>query len=147
MAIPIISDIIGAVKDLASEVVVDKDKKKEIEYKLKELESQTEERFHQETLAQIEVNKEQAKSGSIFVAGPRPFIMWVGGVGFAYATVVQPFLSWVAKVVFGYMGTFPDLDNELLWTVLLGTLGLGSMRSFEKWKGVSTNDFRDRPDR
>lgn len=147
MGIPIIGDIIGAVKDLASEVIVDKDKKKEIELRLKELEAATEERFHQEILAQIEVNKEEAKSGSIFVAGWRPFVGWIGGAGLAYAAILQPLLSWVARVVFGYEGSFPELDNELLWTVLLGMLGLGSMRSFEKWKGVSTNDYRDLPDR
>lgn len=134
MGIPIIGDIINAVKDLASEVIVDKDKRAEIEFKLQELEDKTNERLHEESMGQIEVNKIEAASENIFVSGWRPFVGWTGGVGLAYAAVVQPLLSWFARVVCGYTGTFPALDNELLWTVLLGILGLGSMRSFDKLK-------------
>lgn len=134
MGLPIISDIIGAVKDLASEVIVDKDKRDEILLEIKKIEDNAEERLHQEILAQVEVNKVEAAHENVFVSGWRPFVGWVGGAGLAYACIVQPMASWVAKVAFGYFGTFPELDNELLWTVLLGILGLGGMRSFDKLK-------------
>lgn len=136
MGIPILGDIIGAVKDLASEVIVDKDKKNEILLEIEKLESVAEERVHQEILAQIEVNKVEAASENIFVAGWRPFVGWVGGAGLAYAAIVQPLFSWAAQVIFGYSGSFPTVDNELLWTVLLGILGLGGMRSFDKTKAI-----------
>lgn len=134
MGIPVIGDIINAVKDLASEVIVDKDKKNEINLKLEELQQQTEQRLHEESMGQIEVNKIEAQSEHLFVSGWRPFVGWVGGFGLAYAAIVQPLASWTATVVGGYTGQFPAVDNELLWTVLLGILGLGGMRSFEKIK-------------
>lgn len=144
MGIPIIGDIIDTVGDLISEVVVDKDKKNEIQLKLAELESTAEQRIHEEVLAQIDVNKVEASSGSLFVAGWRPFVGWVSGVGVAYAAVVQPLLSWLARVA-GYTGNFPEVDATLLLTVISGMLGIGGMRTFEKVRGVSTNDYRDVP--
>ena len=93
MGIPIIGDIIGAVKDIVGEVVVDKDKKNELNFKLQELADRADERIHHEVLAQIEVNKVEASSGSLFVAGWRPFVGWIGGVGLAYSAIIQTYLS------------------------------------------------------
>src|SRR3546814_16111510 len=76
MAIPIIGDIINAVKDVVSEVVVEKDKKNELNVRLQELEDKANERLHEEVMAQSEVNKVEAAHPSIFVAGWRPFIGW-----------------------------------------------------------------------
>lgn len=144
MAIPIFGDIIDAVKDVVSEVVVDKDKKNEINLELQKLSDAAEARIHQEILAQVELNKVEAASGSLFVAGWRPFVGWVGGFGLAYSTILQPLSSWIAMVA-GYAGGFPSIDNQLLLYVLGGMLGLGAQRTYEKVKGVSTNDFRDVP--
>ncbi len=144
MGIPILGDIIDAVKDIVGEVVVDKDKKNEINYKLAELADKAEARVHEEVLAQIEVNKVEAASGSLFVAGWRPFVGWVGGAGLAYSAIVQPFASWIARLS-GYTGDFPPIDNMLLLTVLGGLLGIGGMRTFEKVRGVSTNNYTDTP--
>lgn len=88
-------------------------------------------------LAQIDVNKEEAKSSSTFVAGARPFIMWTCGVAFAYATVLEPFMRFAAKVWFGYSGEFPVIDTDLTMQVLFGILGLGALRTAEKYKGVA----------
>lgn len=147
MGIPIIGDVINAVKDLVGEVVVDKDKKNELNFRLKELEDQADARIHAEILAIQEVNKAEANHGSVFVAGWRPFVGWVGGFGLAYAAVVNPLLNWFAQVAFGYTGSFPKVDTYMLLTVLGGMLGIGTMRSLEKMKGVSTNDYRDNPGR
>lgn len=138
MGIPIFSDIIGAVKDVVSEVVVDKDKKREIDLELARLADEAEARVHQEVLAQIEVNKAEAGHGSIFVAGWRPFVGWVCGVGLAAQVALFPLLD----RVFGWSMTF---DTELLILTLGGMLGIGGMRTFEKVRGVSTNDYRDVP--
>lgn len=138
MAIPILSDIIDAVGGLVSEVVVDKDKKAEINFKLAELADKAEQRVHEEVLAQLEVNKAEASHGSIFVAGWRPAVGWVCAAALAAQSIVLP----LADRIFGWTMPF---DTELLILTLGGMLGIGGMRSYEKTKGVSTNDFKDLP--
>lgn len=140
LAIPVIGDIIDAVKDLAGKAIVDKDKKRELDVELERLRQAGEQRIHEEVLAQIAVNREEAKNGSLFVAGWRPFVGWVCGVGLATQAIVLPFLSAVFHLTY-------QLDTELLMLTLGGMLGIGGMRTFEKVKGVSTNDYRDVPDR
>ena len=138
MAIPIVSDIIKGIgiDDLISEIVVDKDKRDEINFKLKELADKADERIHEQTMAQIEVNKAEAQHRHVFVAGWRPFIGWTGGLGLAYAAIVEPLLRFGAKML-GYAGEFPVLDNSVLVTVLTGMLGIAGMRTVEKYHGVA----------
>ena len=90
-------------------------------------------------LAQIAVNAEEAKSPSLWTSGWRPFVGWVGGVGFAYATILEPVARFVATVGFGYQGEFPELELGLLLTTLGGLLGLGTLRTVEKVKGAEGN--------
>lgn len=80
-------------------------------------------------VGQLEINKQEAAHRSLFVAGWRPSIGWICGLGLLYNVVVSPVLSIWYEV--------PPVDTELLYPVLLGMLGLGGMRSFEKTKGVS----------
>ena len=89
--------------------------------------------------AQVEVNKEEAKSLNLFVAGWRPFIGWACGFALVYAAILEPLARFVAKVMFGYEGGFPSIDTSLTMQVLLGILGFAGMRSFEKSKGVEGN--------
>ena len=86
---------------------------------------------------QIEVNRTEAKNSSMFVAGWRPFIGWVCGISFAYHYLVVP------TVVFFGGVPLPTFDMQSLLTVLLGMLGLGGMRSFEKMKGVSRKNMKE----
>lgn len=90
----------------------------------------------QTVLGQLDINKAEAASASVFVAGARPFILWVCGVSLAYAALFEPIARFIATVAFGYAGIFPALDTEITLQVLLGMLGLGGMRSFEKLRGV-----------
>ena len=76
-------------------------------------------------LAQIEVNKAEAASRSFFVAGWRPFIGWTCGFALLYNVIFSPLLEGL-----GYQ--MPVVDASLLYPVLLGMLGLGGMRSFDK---------------
>jgi uncharacterized membrane protein (DUF106 family) len=137
MGIPIIGDIIGAVKGLVSEVVVDKDKKNELLVRLKELEDKTDERFHQELMGQIEVNKVEAAHPSIFVAGWRPAVGWISAIGLGWQFVLSPFAETIARWS-GWLGQMPAVDTESLMMLVLGMLGIGAQRSFEKFKGVET---------
>lgn len=137
MAIPILGDIINAVKDLAGEVIVDKDKKNEILLKLKELEDNTDQRFHEELMGQVEVNKIEAAHPSIFVAGWRPAIGWISAVGLGWQFVIAPFAETTARF-FGWVGQMPVVDANTLLTLVLGMLGIGAQRSFDKFKGLDT---------
>lgn len=88
-------------------------------------------------LAQAEINKEEARSDKWWKAGWRPFVGWMCGLAFAYATILEPLMRFVAKM-YGYVGEFPVLDTNLTMQVLIGMLGLGIMRTREKEKKVTT---------
>lgn len=89
-------------------------------------------------LGQLEINKAEAASPSVFVAGWRPAVGWVCGAGLAYAALLEPMARFVATVMFGYLGAFPIIDTDITLQILLGLLGLAGMRSFDKSKGVAT---------
>lgn len=91
------------------------------------------------TKAQIAVNQEEAKSTNMFIAGGRPFIMWVCGVAFAYVSIGEPVARFVLTVLYHYQGAFPVIDTSITMQVLLGLLGLGVMRTTEKIKGAEGN--------
>jgi Holin of 3TMs, for gene-transfer release len=85
--------------------------------------------------AQIGVNTVEAGSTSTFVAGGRPFVIWVGGFGLAYAAILEPLLRFIAAVGFHYTGAFPAIDTTITMQVLFGVLGLGALRSYDKKTG------------
>lgn len=87
-------------------------------------------------MGQLEINAREAQHPSIFVAGWRPFFGWAGGFGFIYATIAQPILVWVGATR-GWPAP-PDVNIDLLWVVVTGMLGLGTLRSVEKTKGVAS---------
>jgi Holin of 3TMs, for gene-transfer release len=92
------------------------------------------------TVAQIDVNKEQAKSSSFFVAGPRPFLMWIGGLGVAAQWLVIPLSSFIYTTYTGAPLPVqpPEIDGNILALVasLMG-IQIGA-RTVEKIKGVAT---------
>lgn len=79
-------------------------------------------------------NTEEAKSDNVFVAGWRPFIGWTCGAGLAMQFIVFPLATWIASL-FGKTIQPPNLDMGTLLTLLLGMLGLGGLRTYEKIKG------------
>jgi Holin of 3TMs, for gene-transfer release len=85
---------------------------------------------------QLEINRVEAGHQNLFVAGWRPFIGWVCGIALAYAALFEPVMRFIAKVSFGYTGEFPVIDHDITMQVLLGLLGLGAYRSWERVKGV-----------
>lgn len=92
----------------------------------------------QGTLAQIELNKVEAANPNVWTSGWRPFIGWVGGVGFAVQFVVIPLLGYV-YAMFGYKPPPPLVLDPILWQVIFGILGIGfGTRTFEKLKGVAS---------
>jgi hypothetical protein len=126
--------LIGPVTGLLDKFVEDKDQKAKLAH---EIATMAEKQAHEISLAQIEVNKAEAASGSLFKGGWRPFIGWVCGVAFAYHFVLQPLLIFLVSVFGLVIPELPTFDMGSLMTVLGGLLGLGSLRTFEKYKGVS----------
>lgn len=88
-------------------------------------------------LAQIEVNKEEAKSSSIFVSGGRPACIWIGAIALGYASILEPVMRFAAQVCFGYGGGFPVIDTSITMQLLFALLGLGAMRSYDKKQGTA----------
>ena len=132
-----IQALIGPVTGLLDKFVEDKDQKAKLAH---EIATMAEKHAHESAMAQAEVNKAEAQHRSIFVAGWRPFIGWTCGVALAYHFILHPI------VVFAMM-TFPEIpvtpeqlpefDMGSLLTVLMGMLGLGGMRTYEKAKGLT----------
>ena len=89
-------------------------------------------------LAQLEINKIEAASSSIWVSGWRPYIGWVGGTGFAVQFVVIPLVGYTYSL-FGYTAPPPIELSPILWEVIFGILGIGiGARTVEKVKGVAS---------
>ena len=86
---------------------------------------------------QMEINKVEAASSSVFVSGWRPFAGWVCGFGLAYVSILEPIARLIATLI-GYHGDFPSIDTTLTMQVLLGMLGMGGLRSLDKIKGVAS---------
>jgi hypothetical protein len=87
---------------------------------------------------QLAINQEEAKSASVFIAGWRPFIGWVCGTAFAINFVVGPLGVFVAAFL-GKTIVFPTLALTEMMPVLLGMLGLGAYRTYEKVSGSEGN--------
>lgn len=88
-----------------------------------------------EILAQLEINAREAQHASVFVAGWRPFVGWMCGVGLAYQTIFHNILHWLSSI-YGWTPP-PSPDTETLIYVLGGLLGMGALRTYEKKNGVT----------
>jgi hypothetical protein len=118
--------LIGPVAGLLDKVVPDKDVAAKLAH---EIATMSEKHAQQLSIAQLAVNKEEAK-GNWFQSSWRPAVAWVCVIGMAINFLVSPLLSPLGVVV-------PQADTSVMMPVLMGMLGLGGLRSFEKTKGVS----------
>jgi hypothetical protein len=130
----VLEALIGPVTGLLDKFIEDKDQKAKLAH---EIATMAERHAQERALAQIEVNKAEASSRNPFVAGWRPFIGWTCGIALAWHFVLAPFLMFIAAWVGFDVPRLPVFDMDNLMTVLLGMLGLGGLRSFEKVKGIS----------
>jgi len=129
-----LQSLIGPVTGLLDKFIPDADEKAKLAH---EIATMAEKQAHEANMAQLEVNKMEAQHRSVFIAGWRPFLGW--GLSFA---MIWHFV-FVPMITFGfaYAGVeppeLPAFDMDSLMTVLLGMLGLGGLRTFEKAKGLT----------
>jgi Protein of unknown function (DUF3154). len=128
-----IQNLVGPVADLIGKFVQDKDEKARLAHEIATL---AEKQANELAIAQAAVNQQEAAHRSVFVAGWRPFIGWTCGVSLAWHFVLAPMLMWVdAWVGLGFTPVTFDMDS--LTTILMGMLGLGGLRTYEKAKGIA----------
>lgn len=131
-----IGTIIESVGKVASDLVTTDKERLEIALREKEIDQRVD-------LAQIEVNREEARHESVFVSGWRPAVGWTCVSALAYQFLVYPILTWLwvslqaANVVPSNLPPPPLLDLEALLIVLGGILGIGGLRTVEKVRGVA----------
>ena len=125
--------LIGPVTGLLDKFIEDKDQKAKLAH---EIATMAERHAHELAKGQLEINKEEAKHRNVFVAGWRPFVGWTCGLALLYHYLIQPILIF-AFTAYGITIDLPEFDMASLLTVLMGMLGLGGLRTFEKFKGVA----------
>ena len=130
----IVQTLIGPITQLLDKFIEDKDQKAKLAH---ELATMSERHAQEIAKGQIEVNKAEAANRSTFVAGWRPFIGWTCGVALAWHFVLYPVVSFLVILSGEVLPPLPVFDMDSLMTILLGMLGLGGLRTFEKFKGVS----------
>tara|TARA_A100000172_G_C3019966_1_gene102781 strand:+ start:594 stop:977 length:384 start_codon:yes stop_codon:yes gene_type:complete len=122
----IVSQLVGPVTGLLDKFIEDKDQKAALAH---EIATMSEKHAHEALKGQLEVNKVEAAHKSLFVAGWRPAIGWVCALGLFYNVILANIIGiWI---------DVPEVDTTLLVPVMMGMLGIGAMRSYEKVKGVS----------
>ncbi len=129
-----ISQLIAPITGLLDKFIEDKDQKAKLAHEVATMAQK-----HAQELAkgQLEINKEEAKSRSIFVAGWRPFIGWTCGIAMFWHFVGLPLAMFLLTSFSIKVAELPQFDMNSLMTVLLGMLGLGGLRTFEKAKGIT----------
>ena len=129
-----IQALIGPATKLLGKFIEDKDTKNKLAH---ELATMAERHAQELAKSQIEVNKMEAQSRHWFVASWRPFIGWTCGIALMWHFVLSQFILFFATM-FGYsLPALPEFDMGSLMTVLMGMLGLGGLRTFEKYKQIS----------
>ncbi len=132
--IGLLSAVLPSVMEVAGRFLPeDKEKRAAAE---REIEAQLTMHLAKIDLAQLEINKVEAASRSVFVSGWRPFIGWSCGAAMALNFIVFPLASFVLAQT-GHLVELPTLDMSEMMPVLMGLLGLGGLRTVEKIKQVS----------
>jgi len=130
--IGLVSAVLPAVTDIVGRFLPeDKEERAKAERAIK---ASLTEHLAKVDLAQIDVNKEEAK-GNWFQSSWRPLTGWTCAASLAWTYLLQPMASFVLAQT-GHLVDLPALDMSQMMPILLGMLGLGSLRSWERTKGV-----------
>ncbi len=130
----LLNTLIGPATQLLDKFIEDKDQKAKLAH---ELATMADKLAHEQQLAQMAINKEEASSGSLFKGGWRPFVGWICGIAFFYHFVCQPVIIFIVAMSGVDIPDLPKFEMNTLLTVLGGLLGLGVLRTYEKQKGLT----------
>ena len=130
----VIQSLIAPVTGLLDKFIEDKDQKAALAHEIATMSQ----KYAQElNLAQIEVNKAEAQSGSLFKGGWRPAVGWVCAIAFLYHFLLKDIIMFVCAFAGVDVPDLPEFDMSTLLTVLGGMLGIGGLRTYEKQKGLT----------
>jgi phenylpyruvate tautomerase PptA (4-oxalocrotonate tautomerase family) len=130
----LLGKLVDPVSNILDKVIEDKDQKAKLAH---EIATMAERHAQELAKGQIDINKEEAKSRNIFIAGWRPFVGWTCGLALFWHFLGLPVTLFITGWFNLQHPPLPEFDMNSLMTVLLGMLGLGGMRSFEKFKGLT----------
>lgn len=130
----LLGKLVGPVSNILDKVVEDKDQKAQLAH---EIATMAERHAQELAKGQIEINKAEAQSRNMFVAGWRPFVGWTCGLALFWHFLGLPITLFITGWFNLQHPPLPQFDMDSLMTVLLGMLGLGGLRSFEKVKGLT----------
>ena len=123
----ILGTLVGPVTGLLDKFIEDKDQKAKLAH---ELATMADRHAQEALLAQLAINKEEAK-GNWFQSSWRPLIGWICGLSLAINYMISPICA-------GFGITVPQADMTVMMPLLLGMLGIGGLRSFDKFHNKDT---------
>jgi len=129
----VIHQLIGPITSILDKFIEDKDQKAQLAH---EVATMAQRHAQELAKAQLDVNKVEAAHNSLFVSGWRPAVGWCCVLGMAGNFILIPFTNFILALL-AIQITIPLIELETMMPVLMGMLGLGAMRSYEKTKGVS----------
>jgi hypothetical protein len=129
----LLSPLLELGSNIINRLIPDPEKKAAAELELLKM---TQDGDLKKILGQLAINAKEAESSSWWVAGWRPYVGWICGTGLLYATIIHNLLNWLS-VVKGWPAP-PAVDTEVLFYVLGALLGVGTLRTIDKVKGVAT---------
>jgi len=129
-----LTQLIGPITGLLDQFIEDKDQKAKLAH---EIATMSQKHAQELAVGQLEINKTEAQHRSIFVAGWRPFLGWCLSFAMLWHFMLAPSIIFAAGMAGMTLPELPVFDMDSLMTVLLGMLGLGGLRTFEKAKGLS----------
>lgn len=125
--------LIGPISSLLEKAIPDSDLRRKLTH---DIATMAEKNAHEQIKAQLEINKTEAQHNSLFVSGWRPAVGWTCCLGMAANFVIIPMANFALALASSNI-SIPLIELEIMLPVLLGMLGLGGMRSYEKSKGVA----------
>lgn len=142
MSIPGLSQLISGIANGADELFTSDEERLKLAIEDKRIDADL-------LKTQMSVNAVEAAHKSVFVAGWRPAIGWIGAIALAYQFVLYPLLLWmwvvlqVNELIPKGLIVPPVLPADALFSIVLGMLGIGGMRSFDKKSGTQTDSIKN----
>ena len=127
-----IDKLIGPVSGLLDKFIEDKDQKARLAH---EVATMAENHAQELAKGQLAINLAESKHKSLFVSGWRPALGWVAVLGMFGNYITIPFTNFVLALLEIDI-TIPLISLETMMPIVMGMLGLGGLRTFEKHKGV-----------